>query len=572
MRPLLLLLALAGAAHAAPLVDVRARTRITVESVERTGSGVHVRGQLIDAGTGEGVAARDVIVDVATGGSSASHPVTTGRSGGFDLYLAELEAGRHQVAARFAGDEIYGTAEFDARAFDVDRAQLVLSVNVPQAIDATVPVVEATITASSGEGPERVHVTLRAGDASGPGALRAVGDVTTDADGVGRLEIPREKLGRPGEKRVMARADGGEIFNPIEAQATFLLYTSTQLSDLQLPDATVPYERDLRVGGKLLDAEGKPVVGALVALDHAGTPAAETVTDTKGRFSLRAAASRYGPGPATFTVVHASTIGWRRGTRSSPIVVEIARPRPVPPWVSVAASAVTAAAVLAYALLRTRPWQRLLEAWRARRRRPESDRAAEGSGRPEEAAPAPGLKLARPSLISSLRRAADHGFSGRVSDLVRGVPLPGARLSLLLDGHEHLVLLADEHGHFETELPPGMWRVVVSAHGYVTETVSAPVPHRGELRGARIDLLPVRERVFALYREVAAQLLPRADLWGVWTPREIFDHVRARQPAGALGRLTDLVEETTFAERVPGEEVLGRVAEVVTAARVELGR
>ena len=64
--------------------------------------------------------------------------------------------------------------------------------------------------------------------------------------------------------------------------------------------------------------------------------------------------------------------------------------------------------------------------------------------------------------------------------------------------------------------------------------------------GARIDLLPVRERIFDIYREVAVPLLPEPRLWGVWTPRQIFRHVRSQRPASALSDLTDFVEDSYF--------------------------
>ena len=78
----------------------------------------------------------------------------------------------------------------------------------------------------------------------------------------------------------------------------------------------------------------------------------------------------------------------------------------------------------------------------------------------------------------------------------------------------------------------------------------------GQFLSVRVDLLPVKERVFLLYRDVAAGLLPSPDLWGIWTPREILDHVRSRKPSGALGTLTDFVEEMYFSARVPDEAVL----------------
>jgi hypothetical protein len=559
---LALILVCAGAATAAPVIDVQARTRVSVEAVTRTGSGVRVRGLLLDASTGEGLAGREVeiLVDGA--------PVTalTNRAGRFDV-LAPAAAARVQVAARFAGDSDFGDSSFDARSYDAGRGAVALALVVPEAIDATSASTEVTVRAASEEGPETVLVTLRAGDGSGPGVLRAVGEVTTDAQGTATLEIPRDKLGLPGDKRLVARFDGSEALNPAQAEARFVLYTATHFSDLELPAAGVRYEKAIAASGKLLDSEGKPVSGALVAMLRDGARVTEDVTDARGRFALEVRAADHGPGPARFTLEHRSTMAWRRGTVSSPFTVEIDKPRPVPPWVSYAAFAGAALAVVAYVLVRAQPWNLALAWLRARRRRPES--APEQPLGAEEEAPAPGLKLARPGLISTLRRAHDHQLSGRVRDLVRGVPVGGARLVLTLGdaGHE---LLADADGHFAIELAPGHWRVVVSAHGYVTETVNAPVPHRGELRGARIDLLPVRERVFALYRDVAAPLLPRPDLWGVWTPREILDHMRVARPAGAFGALTDLVEEAYFAERVPDESVVLEAQVVASAARAEL--
>jgi hypothetical protein len=43
----------------------------------------------------------------------------------------------------------------------------------------------------------------------------------------------------------------------------------------------------------------------------------------------------------------------------------------------------------------------------------------------------------------------------------------------------------------------GDWSAAVRAHGHVTETFVVSIPHRGELRGVRVDLVPVRERVRA---------------------------------------------------------------------------
>jgi len=86
------------------------------------------------------------------------------------------------------------------------------------------------------------------------------------------------------------------------------------------------------------------------------------------------------------------------------------------------------------------------------------------------------------------------------------------------------------------------------------------------LRGVRVDLVPVRERVFQLYRRAAEPILPEPRLWGVWSPRQIVDHVRSKRPSPALAELTDFVEEIYFSPRVADETVLPTASEQVDRA------
>ena len=558
-RLLLPLLFVSFSVGAAPVIDVRARTRATIDAVVPTGSGVRIRGSLTDSLSGEGVVGRHVLIEIDGGQRQVT--AATDKNGQFEVTVY-LASGQHDIAARFRGDEEFGDTALVPRPYDVDRATVVLDLRVEGSIDATASEIAATVTARSSEGPEMVRLSVCAGDVGAAAdSLTTLATVTTDGHGEATLSIPRERLGVPGEKRIAVRFEGNDSLNPAGAEATFFLQTTTRLTDLTIPRGRIAYEADLVAAGRLLDAESKPVTGARVVLAAGGKRVREAVTDGKGSFELRAPAADQGPGMVQITIAHESNLPWRRGTRLGPYPVEIAPPEPVPLSYTLVTFAVTAAAVFAYVLLRSRPWLRLAVEIRRRRRKPE---AATVLATPEEAPPTPGLRVARPGIISSLRRAADHGFTGRVCDVVRGHPVGGALL-VLSNGEDKLELVADSEGHFEIELGPGWWQVEVSAHGYVTESVKAPIPHRGELRGARIDLLPVREKVFAIYRQVAAPLLPKADLWGVWTPREILEHARAARPGGAFGQLTELVEETYFSVRVP-EEALVAVAQARAGA------
>jgi hypothetical protein len=173
--------------------------------------------------------------------------------------------------------------------------------------------------------------------------------------------------------------------------------------------------------------------------------------------------------------------------------------------------------------------------------------------------------------VSNLRRPHDHGFTGQVADAVTKEPIAGAAVRVHLDGEaEPRAAMTDDAGQFALEdLPEGSHRAEVGRGGYVSERFGVEIPHRGELRDARVDLLPVRERIFQLYRGAAEPLLPRPDLWGVWTPRQIFDHVRRARPSSALAELTSHVEESYFSARVPDETELPRTEAHVAAARAE---
>jgi hypothetical protein len=265
--------------------------------------------------------------------------------------------------------------------------------------------------------------------------------------------------------------------------------------------------------------------------------------------------------------VFESPRGFLSGSRSPPARITVAERRPVPVAYSLAAFALTAASIVAFVALRTRPWTRWMK-----RLRGESAGPAAGAAEKRDAPPHTGLTLARPGLVSTLRRPHDRGFTGVVADAVTAAPVQGARVDLTRDGLVTSAFTDGDGGFGFEELAEGPQLATVSAAGYVSERFELEIPHRGELRDTRVDLLPVRERIFQLYREVAESFLPRPDLWGVWTPRQIFDHVRDARPAQALSRLTDYVEEKYFSARVPEEAELVQAEANVAAVRSEAQR
>jgi hypothetical protein len=565
---LLLLLLATGLAHAAPEVMVKGRTRIAIDSVRRTGEGVRVTGKLVEASTGAGIEGGDVTLRIL----GQVLTVTTEAAGRFEAEF-QLGEGVYEVEAHFEGDPSLDSSEMSGYRFDVGKESLELSVRTPLEVDvsagAAVGGMEVIVDARTDSGGVRVPVRLELGDASAR-QLVDVGKVETTFDGQGRTTIAVTELGEPGDKRLRARFVGDDAFNPAESETTFRVSTSTRIADLAAPSSPVKHEAKLAFRGRLLDGRGLPVARGAMALVSAGRRVADALTEEDGTFTLRVKAAELGPGAVTLTVEHISAVSWRKGSRSVPTTLTILEPQPVPVAYTISAFALAFAALVGFVLARTRPWRPLLLGWRRRRRRPELGQAAEAGGRVADAPPASGLVLAKPGIISTLRRPADHGFSGRVRDVVRGVPVAGAQVVIWLHSSDAAVLVSDEAGRFEVEpLPAGTWRVEVACFGFVTERFEVSIPHRGELRGVRVDLVPVRERVFHIYRDVALGLLPQPALWGVWTPREIFDHVRSRRPAGALGALTDFVEETYFSPRVPDESILPDASARARAAMVE---
>jgi hypothetical protein len=253
----------------------------------------------------------------------------------------------------------------------------------------------------------------------------------------------------------------------------------------------------------------------------------------------------------TLQATFAPTQSWLESSRSEPASVVIGKPKPVPIGTTLAAFAATSLALLSFVGLRTRPWEKLRSAKNI------EDGEPARTGGASEVPPPTGLSPARPRRVSSLRRPAYFDLRGQVRDALTSAGIGGAELLLTRGTEDAAQERADDSGRFE--LPPlseGSFTVRVRAHGYVSEQFDIQLPHKGELHGAHVDLMPVREKIFALYRGVARPLLPSAELWGIWTPRQILDHVRRLETGQALAELTDFVEDSFFSQRTPGEELI----------------
>ncbi|HTE51683.1 MAG TPA: carboxypeptidase regulatory-like domain-containing protein [Kofleriaceae bacterium] len=566
-------LAASATAAAAPVIEVRARTAITVEPIRRARgattspqfTGLRIHGRIHERGSDEpvpGAAGLTVSFDDKT------RPTVVTDDGRFDIWFA-TEGGRHSLRIDYAGDSRFEGSSFSLPELDVAKQPLVLSMRAPDQVQRASGPLAIEVQASDEAAPARVRVSVRFGPAEAE-ELDEVGQVTTDELGRAPFSLPAARLGPPGPKRVMVVFAGDGLYDPATIESTVLVSSATKLA-LTIDRTDVSFEGRVRGRGRLTDDVGAALAGepiSLMAEDQGGRRSLDdTLTGADGSFELDAPASELGAGPHMVQALFESPRAYLQASRSPPARIGVAERRPVPVGYSLAAFAATAASIVAFVALRTRPWTR----WIKRLRGESAGPGAGGAAEKVDVPPHTGLTLARPGLVSTLRRPHDHGFTGAVADAVTAAPIAGAMVVVRSEAlAEPPAIATDDAGGFELEdLPEGEHRAEVSCAGYVTERFALTIPHRGELRDARVDLLPVRERIFQLYREAAEPLLPRPDLWGVWTPRQIFDHVKAARPSRALAELTSHVEESYFSARVPEETELARTEARVAAARAE---
>jgi hypothetical protein len=577
----LVVLAFTATATAAPTVDIRAQSRLALEKAKLRGDGsIEVTGQLVDKLTNEGLPGAEVIVRM--GGLAES--VYTSSDGKFRAVFTDIVPGPQPVELRFPGSVKIDKAEPVTVVVDPSRAQVTLNVRAEPVPGGTNLHVSAQVEGSGdvGSSGTSLSVQISVGDSSAD----ELKQIATHAVGDKPYLLPRAAAGGPGPKRVRVFFPGDATRQQATAETTFELTTNTTTT-IELGGTTVDYEDDILVTGKVTDEDGKPVARAQVALlsgDRRLTQAAteedgsykfeieaETVATESRRVEVEPAKTGSGekkpdqPFPANFGLqVQADPLSsFIRPSRSNPAIIRINAPQPVPVSYTIIAFIATALAAGGFFVARAKPWKRF-----AKKVSP----AEAPVGKTDDDSLQGGLVANKPGLVSTLRRPSDDGFSGMVRDTVRGRAIPEAVVRLVLGDFEREVRTGADGGFAIEKLAPGDYKAEVAGAGHITERFTVSIPHRGELRGVRVDLVPVRERVFQLYRRAAEPALPEARLWGIWSPRQIVDHVRSKRPSPVLSELTDFVEEIYFSPRLASESVLPAASERVDRAIRERAR
>ncbi len=548
-------LALASSALAAPTIDIRAQTAVSLDKVRLRGDGAaEVTGQLVDKLTGDGIGNQTVHVRIANDYVTTQ----TGPDGRFRA-LITVPPGPQSVELEYIGGPLLEPSALTT-VTDPSRLQVALAINVEDAPGGA----RVTVTATAEDAPITVPIELSVANrlelGGNPDDFRAIHTVTLDAGTA--FALTRKLAGGPGAKRLRAVFAGDATRQHAQADAAFELSTATQTS-MAVSTLKLAYEDNLVVTGKVVDEDDRPIARAAVTLVSGDRRLAQGATTDDGGYTFKVEGEIIGQGQYGIQVQSDPGISFIKPSRSELAIIKVSSPQPVPVSYTIAAFVLTGLAAGGFFLARAKPWQRF------RRAAPAAEVPANESETDQLTG---GMVANKPSVMSTLRRPNDDGFSGVVRDTVRSRPVPEAVVVLTLGDLERDIR-TDEDGSFVLEkLPPGEWRAEVAAPGHCTEKFGVSIPHRGELRGVRIDLVPVRERVFQLYRRAAEPLLPEARLWGVWSPRQIVDHVRSKRQSPALADLTDFVEEVYFSPRLAPETILASANERVEQAIRERAR
>jgi len=548
LAPLLICLLVVPAVAAPPQVEIRAQTKLALDNVHLAPGGrADIRGQLLDSLTGEGIGGQAVTIKIG----DETTTVTTRPDGKFHTTLA-AESGPQPVEVRFHGGTLLSASQL-TQVTDPARAQVALTLDFEDVPGGLKVVVHAT----SDDQPIPIAVALSAG-APTDDHLAPLGNVTAGTS----FLLTRKAAGGPGTRRIRAEFAGDDVRQAAAVEKTVEL-NATSTTTMAVSTTQIAYEDDLVVTGAVSDEDGHPVGRAAVTLASGDRRLAQGATAEDGTYRFRVEGEILGQGQWGIQVQADPGKASIKPSRSAPQIIQVSAQQPVPVSYTIAAFLATACAAGGFFTARAKPWRRL------RRPAPPADRPVNPA---EDEQADGGLVVAKPGLVSTLRRPNDDGFSGVVRDTVRGRPVAEALVCLRMEPGDREVRTGPD-GTFTFEaLAAGDWLAEVAAPGHVTEKFVVSIPHRGELRGVRVDLVPVRERVFQLYRRAAEPILPEPRLWGVWSPRQIVDHVRSKRPSPALADLTNFVEEVYFSSRIAGETVLPEASEQVDRAIRERAR
>jgi hypothetical protein len=362
-------------------------------------------------------------------------------------------------------------------------------------------------------------------------ALEVAGAPVRTRDGSAEVQIRAE--GR-GSRRLVARYAGDQRFDAGYAEARYVVEVPVAVTLTARGGESFRRGDTVALAGAVRDADG-PLALATIELRAVGRTVAVAQADGSGRFTANLATAGFAAGRVQILAVFRPAAAWHAETRSAPLQISLRLPEPPPLGLFALPALVTACALGSRRLAR---WLRAHGSWASARTVP-----------PPAEAPTSGRGGLRPSARRTAR-AMDFGVDGRIVDARNGRPLASARLRL--DGARQPV---SPTGGFRFEAAGGIHSVVVEANGYLAERFEINLPHGGQLREVRVDVVPIRLFVVNEFRAAATPLCADPTLLDVRTPRELA-------PLGGptLGELAALVEATSYSGRDPAPEQAERAS------------
>lgn len=601
-----------GRADDVPILQIRARSQLRLTEGERIpdheGFRLTLRVQLTDQARASEqpppLGNQEVRVRVLGPGGMVlrSEVLQTDESGQALVQLEGLVPGSYRALAAYEGDDLRDPAS-EQLVIDLGREPAQLDLDAPPSLDRGEKLrVRVTLTSrgTALQGPVKLRI--------GPAPERSLRlQLGLGVEELSLREVPGAHKGMA--LKIEARFPGDTVTAAASASREVWITSQARVS-LELPplpgNAELPQGGSLIVTGQVTDDDG-PLAGEPVDLEAGERepppavvpgepppppPGAEAglsrrvlgsgITDESGRYRVVIKRLALHTGPAFLSAQVWPRRRYILPARSPEQPITVLPPEPVSPLYYLVPLGVTALGVLGSLLMR-RLLPRLRELWqalRARKRDDEADGAALLDAAPPAAAAweasESGVKLSAKHRLPALtlRRTVDTTVDGHVLDAAFGTPVATAQITaepLAAEpgaaGSErkpaNRLGTAASDGRFALiQLPTGRYRVRVTAPGYLPEEFIAMVPHRGDLRGVRVLLGPLRVRILAEWRRVALHLLGAESHVQTRTPRELLgdlDRLEAeaathvRSPAGRerLHALTQLVEEAYYSPRLP---------------------
>ncbi len=526
----LLLVLLAGSAWAAPTLRVRARTRLVLDSIERTPSGVIVLVSFVDALTGEGLASPAVAISVDGAAGFYRYAVPTDGAGRV-AFRVPLNAGEYDLRIAAGSDADHAPPDALTHHLDLGRRLRCLSAQVPPTLPVEAAALSIQISATDcdlvrGLAPPTDSLFRVEADGQEVASGQLSGGRTT-------VEIPRHRLGAAGRKvevRVTLPPD------PRFAEST----TSTEVAipaaaSIEL-DAAEPRGDGHLVRGRLtfepLDVQSGTVSLFEEGDSEASRPAiAQLAVPGPGPFALSRV--ELAPGAHQLHALFVPHSSLLVGATSSALSLVVRPPVPtgwlVPPLVALGLGALAS-------LLSRR--SRLARSARAS----SSTQSSGGSSRAGGAGQA-GLELV-------------------VRDAVRRTPLP--RIEVRTDSGSHVT---DAQGRLHVEPAPTF--VECSPPGYRARRLELGAQRPGSIV---LDLVSVRELAYGEFLAAAHRLGRGLSVDGERaSPRQILEQLAHKaillEP---LPQLVDELERLYFGAAAPDgaalEALAARLAAVAAAS------